>query len=158
MYLVQGACDSRRREICGAVRPSATPQHAIDNGSAWAVEEVPSESLPGWPPRTAPPPPPLALPPSLLIGSTAAAAVASGGELAAAGVEAAAGDEDGVTSWMEAVPSASPLPSASLACASICGFEFTPTFARFVEARAPNISAVICRLASCAFCFHAFAR
>ena len=47
---------------------------------------------------------------------------------------------------------------ASLACASVCGFEFTPTFVRFDEARFPNFSAVICWLASCAYCFHAFSR
>ena len=52
----------------------------------------------------------------------------------------------GVTSWLQAVPFELPQPSALLACASFCGFEpeFTPTFAHFVEARAPNISAVIC--------------
>ena len=51
---------------------------------------------------------------------------------AAAGVKAAAGDEEGVKSWLQAVPLALPLQLASLACASFCGFEFTPTFACFL--------------------------
>ena len=63
--------------------------------------------------------------------------LASAGALAAAGVEAAAGEEEGVTLWLQAVPSASPLPSASLACASICGFEFAPTFARLKQVKGP---------------------
>ena len=81
-------CSSRK--ICRFRHCSHTPA-TMNPPGLWRNLEALSESLPGLLQLTAPPQLQLAL----LFRSTASA-----GELAAAGVEAAAGEEEGLTSWL----------------------------------------------------------